>query len=127
MTTKREDGTRPFADFIREQARGATHDELSELLAELVRKVDETGKAGTLTYSLKVSPIKGSGGFEVTDQIKAKMPEFDRGGSIFFATKNGALTRDDPNQPTFESLREVPGVGVVDDFSGEVVDGTTSN
>lgn len=101
---------RPFADFLREQSRGHTHDELSEALHDLVRRVGDTGKAGALVLTINVKPMKGAdnGALLITDQIKLKLPEHDRKASVFFSNE-GNLQREDPHQPTFEGLRDVGG------------------
>lgn len=110
MSTTDDTGrVRPFADFLREQARGATHDELSEGLRDLVARVKDTGKAGSITLTINVEPMKGSAGsaLVVTDAIKLKLPEHDRQSSLFFSDRDGNLVREDPNQLAFDSLREV--------------------
>jgi len=104
---------RPFSDFLREQAKGHSHDELSEGLRDLVGRVQDTGKKGSITYTVFVEPTKGmSDALTVSDQIKLKLPEHDRDASLFFSDANGNLSRSDPNQLAFESLREVPPHGV---------------
>lgn len=104
---------RPFADFLHEQAGGRTHEELTEALAEVVAAVRDTGKKGTLTLTLTVTPLKNGGGaLTVTDSVKKGVPIHDRRASIFYATNSGSLTRDDPMQPTFEGLQEVPALAV---------------
>lgn len=119
------DHARPFSDFIREQNRGRTHDELSDGLRDLVARVEDTGKKGTITLTITVEPLKGNEAcLTVSDEIKLKLPEHDRGSSIFFRGTDGNLQRDDPNQVTFDFLREVPGVVGVDAVTGEVKDGT---
>lgn len=109
---------RPFADFLREQAKGHSHDELSEGLRDLVNRVTDTGKKGSITYTVTVEPTKGTDALTVSDEIKLKLPEHDRDASLFFRDKDGNLTRSDPNQLIFESLREVPPAGV-DPITGE--------
>lgn len=117
--------TRPFADFIREQNRGRTHDELGEGLRDLVARVEDTGKKGSLTLTITVEPLKGNEeALTVSDEIKLKLPEHDRGASIFFRGRDGNLQREDPNQPTFDFLREVDPPPGVDPKTGEVKDGT---
>lgn len=110
--SKTNDGNvpvRPFADFLREQSRGTTHDELSEGLRDLVSRVRDTGKKGSLTLTLTVELMKGSdSALIVSDEIKLRLPEHARGTSLFFADNDGNLVRDDPNQLAFEGLREVP-------------------
>lgn len=116
---------RPFADFLREQAKGTTHDELSEGLHDLVQRVRDTGKKGTLTVAITVELMKGSDkAVIVSDEIKLKLPEHDRDTSLFFADRNGNLTRNDPDQLAFDSLREVPPPAGVN-ADGEITDPAT--
>jgi hypothetical protein len=117
--THDEDGqVRPFADFLIEQAKGKTHGELSDNLNELVRRVQETEKTGTLTLTIKVAPLKSNPEvLVVTDEIKLRLPEHDRDGSLFYSDE-GNLVRDNPAQMAFDSLREVP-AGVNPD-TGEI-------
>lgn len=99
---------RPFADALREINAGRSHDELSIALRDLTAAVKETGRKGTLTYQVTVSPMKGNGDvLNVIDKVVARIPEPDRKASVFFADSDGNLTRTDPNQLTFEGLREV--------------------
>lgn len=112
---------RPFADWLREQSNGTTHDELGEALYDLVARVRDTGKKGSLTLTITVGLFdKGADVLVVSDEIRLKLPEHDRKASLFYPDKVGNLTRTDPNQLTFESLREVPGTGVVDTTTGEI-------
>lgn len=99
---------RPFADWLREQSKGASHDELSDALHSLVESVLDTGRKGTLQYTIMVDPKGAGGALVVTDQIKLRPPERDRDGSIFWADDDGNLRRQDPKQLSFDSLREVP-------------------
>jgi hypothetical protein len=119
--------TRPFADWLREQASGSTHEELSQALRDVIAKVRDTGKKGSLTFTVNVSTLKDDNNvLVVTDEIKTKLPEHDRSGSIFWADKAGNLTRSDPRQLSFESLREVPAPTIndadVDQTTGEIKD-----
>lgn len=126
-TTPDAQRVRPFADFLREQARGETHDELSVALQTLVAAVIDTGKAGSLSLTIKVKPLKGnSGAMEVEDAIKLNLPEHDRGASIFFSDKAHNLQRTDPAQLVFESLREAPAPPGVDPTTGEILDPPTT-
>jgi hypothetical protein len=97
--------TRPFADFLREQAKGATHAELSEAMQTLVDAVLDTGKNGTIVLTIKVEPMKGDRrAVYVSDAIKIKLPEHDRDASLFFADKDNNLRRDDPGQGVLPGL-----------------------
>lgn len=91
---------RPFADWLREQARGATHEELSEKLNELVSAVVETGKKGTLTLQITVDHVKKAEAhvLQVTDKVVLRAPEHDRQVSVFFSSM-GNLSRNNPEQP----------------------------
>lgn len=111
---------RPFSDWLREQAGGKSHDELSDALYDLVQRVKDTRKKGSIVYTISVGPMKGDQDvLVIDDQIKLKLPEHDRKASLFYTDRVGNLTRTDPQQLDFESLREVPG-GVVDTKTGEL-------
>lgn len=120
---------RPFADFLREVHSGRSHDELGEALHDLVARVKDTGKKGTLTYTVIVEPVKGisdDSALTITDEIKLKLPEHDRGASLFWANRDGNLERNNPNQMQFDSLEVVtsPGPDVtVNVETGEIVSG----
>lgn len=112
---------RPFADFFREQSGGKTHDEMSEAIYDVVQKVRDTGKAGSVTLTFKISTLKGDENvLVIEDAIKVRMPEHDRKASMFFPDKHGNLSRSDPRQLAFESLREVPPPANVDLETGEI-------
>jgi hypothetical protein len=103
---------RPFAEFLREQRSGTTHDELSQGLNALLESVSDTGKGGSLTLTIKVKPA-GKGDHHmvvVSDTVAIKMPEGERGEAIFFVDDDFNLTRDNPRQPSLP-LREVPRAG----------------
>lgn len=98
--------SRPFMDFLREHRNGATHDDLSDKLQELVAAVIEEGKAGTLTLTVKVKPLGKSDGLEVSAETKLAAPKPTPGVSIFFPTPENNLVRQDPRQQSLE-LREI--------------------
>jgi hypothetical protein len=100
---------RAFAEFMREHRNGATHDDLSDRLQELVAAVVEENRAGHLTLTISVKPVGKSGGLEVGAEVKLSAPKPVAGVSIFFATPEGSLIRQDPRQTALE-LREVPAV-----------------
>lgn len=116
------DEPREFASFLLEQARGHSHSELSQGLHDLVARVRDTGKKGSITYTVAIEPMKGnSDQLIVKDAIKLKLPEHDRAASIFFADRAGNLVRNDPNQPSlFGEVAEVPRAAVVDLTTGEI-------
>lgn len=117
---------RPFADFIREHGQGRTHDELSEAIRDLLARVNDTGRKGSVSLKITIEPMKkgGDGMVVVSDAISLSLPEFDRPTGVWFTDKHGNLTRNDPNQLAFDSLREVPPPPGVD-ASGEITDPKT--
>jgi len=99
---------RPFAEFLQRQSRGATHRELSDGLHQLVAKVQETAKKGSLTLTVLVEPSKDGRTLIVMDKIVLKLPEHDRQASLWWQDPHGNLTRSDPEQLTLDGpLREV--------------------
>ena len=102
-----EGRVRPFADVLRDLARGRVHDELSDALWAVIGGVRETGKPGSITLKVSVKPMpKAEGMVIVADSVTVKVPEGDRTESIFFVTRDGNLTREDPAQMQLP-LREV--------------------
>lgn len=90
---------REFVSFLLDINKGQSHRELSEKFAELVATVQETGKAGSMTYSVTVKPEAGTDNLViVTDQITVKRPQGERRKSLFFVDDNHNLTRDNPHQ-----------------------------
>ncbi|APX84593.1 hypothetical protein BV511_07635 [Methylorubrum extorquens] len=96
--------SRPFADVLRE-LNGDAYDELTLQLGEVVQAVMKTGKAGSLSLSLKVA-ANGTGSVTITDDIKVKVPEAARPKTMFFATESGSLMRNNPRQHEMQ-LRDV--------------------
>jgi hypothetical protein len=81
---------------------GVAHD-VNTKFNELVTAVLETGAKGELNVKVTVKPSKFAMGgavveIEAEHECKAKVPELKVGRSLFFVTKEGRLTREDPNQ-----------------------------
>lgn len=117
-----EDKPREFGSFLLEQARGKTHDELSQALHDVTAKVIETGKKGSLTLTLSIGLLDKdpSNGLVITDQIKTKMPEHDRPASVFYPDRHGNLSRRDPGQLSFEDLITIDDPPGTDRVTGEI-------
>lgn len=97
---------------------GKALDEASAKLAEVVAAVVETGKAGTVTITLKIAPAsRGNGAVTVTDEVTAKIPQSPRPDSFWFASEDGALSKDDPRQKELFVPKAVTG-GAADDADG---------
>lgn len=102
-----------FAIFVQDQRAGALHNELSDGLAEVVQRVIDLNKAGSLSLTLKVVPAgKGQAAVFITDEVKVKPPE-DRQAFMYFTDGHGNISRSNPNQPELP-LREVPSAEVRD-------------
>lgn len=89
-----------FLALLQKHRKGGAITEASDLLRELNEAVQLTGKAGSLSLKLTVSPAtRGQGAVVVVDELKLKKPEVDRdNGSIFFVDAQNNLVREDPNQ-----------------------------
>lgn len=109
--------SRGFTQTVESLRYGEVSDELNRELQALVKKCQDTGRAGAITLTINIKPTK-SGPFEITDDIKVKMPKAEKGSSMMFPTPEGNLQRNDPRQgdlelrtvdssPAAESLRKV--------------------
>jgi DnaJ-class molecular chaperone len=83
---------------------GASQDELSRSMAELLTAVRATGKAGSLTYTIEVKPASRGDivTVKLSDTIKLKMPKGERPETIFYINEDGGLQRNDPRQQDME-------------------------
>lgn len=99
---------KPFAAFLAEQRQGALLAELTDSLAEVALAATEVGKAGEVTLTVKVRPGR-AGTLEITDSVKAKLPEADRPAALWWADDDGTLSDRDPRQPRLPgTVTEVP-------------------
>ncbi|MGV9666962.1 hypothetical protein [Nocardia niigatensis] len=99
---------RPYADFLVELRRGAPHAELSTALHDLFAAVRDTGKPGSITFTIKASVQKRTDMIAIADSITRKLPALERPESLWFVDNDGNPTRRDPNQLEFEGIRAVP-------------------
>jgi hypothetical protein len=96
-----------FADFLAHSA-PFLGEEATEALNDLVHATTETGKAGSLTLTIKMKPIGGKAGqMELETDVKAKLPTPTRGKTILFTTPDNNLSRQDPRQQTLDGVRDV--------------------
>lgn len=113
MTDIPDDGrVRPFALTLQEIGAGRLAARVSEQLADLTSAVVATGKKGKITLTIEVAPVKKANAntLMVSGSSKAAIPEPEDASptSVFFATDDGTLSRDDPRQPQLP-LRGLPG------------------
>jgi hypothetical protein len=112
---------KPFTDTLNAVRYGELVAELDAAWNQLVNKVRDTGKKGSLTIKLDLTPGKGMA-MEIDDHMSVKEPKFPKGSTLLFPTVEGNLQRTDPNQRTLE-LRSVDmSTGEIKDvdFSGRV-------
>ena len=88
---------------IMDMRNGAVAADCNEKFNEVLKAVLDTGGKGELNIKLKIEPSKmGMGGAVVEvkteHECKLKKPELAVGTSLFFVTRDGNLTRDDPAQ-----------------------------
>jgi len=78
---------------------GAPIAEITREMERLLCAIKDTGKRGSITIVVDVSPFKGStDAMCVTCQVKTKIPEPERGVALFFLTEDFRLVRNDPRQ-----------------------------
>lgn len=104
---------KPFTDILREARKGVIVDRLTDDLAAVVKAVDQTNKAGSITLTVTVKPDK-HGGTQKTlaFDIKSKTPTAPTPEAIFFSNADGDLLRTDPDQrEMFEDADDLRGAG----------------
>lgn len=89
-----------FAAFLTTLNRGRSNRDLSAKLQELVEAIEETGKQGSLTYTIKIKPQKAGGMVIVTDEVRASIPRGERPEAVAFIGPNFALLRNPHDQPS---------------------------
>ncbi len=95
---------RPITDTLRLLQGGVFLDVCSEQLADLVKSVEDTGKAGKLTITLDLK--KSAGAMAITAKVTNKTPERTPDADLLWATVEGNLSLDNPNQQKLD-LRQV--------------------
>lgn len=86
-----------FIALLQGKTGGVLLPQLDAELATLVQKVRLAGRAGTLTYKIKVIP-NAKMGVRIEDTVDVKEPKQETGVSFFWADASGALLKNDPNQ-----------------------------
>lgn len=85
---------------------GLLLDEIGDELANLTKHVRESGKAGKLTLTLHVAPVKRGQGdiVTITDDVKVKLPALEKSSTVLYTDGDGNLSRRDPRQPVIPEL-----------------------
>lgn len=101
-----------FAHLLNEINEGSTHAALSADMADLLRTVQTTARAGKLVITVKVVPAvrNTSGGdidrVNITVDRTLALPKPETPTDFFYLTDDGETTRNHPRQQSLE-LREV--------------------
>lgn len=85
------------------QRKGRAIIEAQTKLQDLVKRIVETGKKGSLTIKLEIMP-PSDGALAIKDTITPKMPEAEKSVSLFYADDDGSLHREDPKQPSLPGV-----------------------
>lgn len=100
-----------FSLFLVELNEGSTHAALTGDLADLLRTVQTTGRAGSLTIKVKVAPAtrSNSGSVDkvtITADRKLELPKPEQPSDFFWLTEDGETSRNHPRQQDLP-LRDV--------------------
>jgi hypothetical protein len=96
---------KPLTDTLRMLQGGALNDHAGELLADIVKGVDETGRAGRLTITIDVK--KAGAAVSVRIKVTDKTPEEQADDDLFWPTVEGNLSLQNPNQRSLD-LQPLP-------------------
>lgn len=109
-TTVAKTDVRDFTAFFRELRRGAAEYEAGIALQELVAAVEATGKPGTLSIKLTITPDPQYGtAVGVADDATVKLPKPTKPSSLFYMDGSHNLRREDPGQlriPTHDDTED---------------------
>lgn len=89
---------RPITDTLRHIGGGVFIDTASDKMAELVAAVDSSGKAGKLTMEVTIKKATRGGAMLVTGKVRLTKPAEEPLETMLFATPEGNLVTEDPNQ-----------------------------
>lgn len=96
-----------FNQVFAELRGGLVQKQASDHLQELVKRVKESGRKGSITITLSLEP-HGKDNMEayVYAKVTSKLPPAPEiaDASVFFATDKGDLLRDHPDQRTIKGL-----------------------
>lgn len=101
-----------FSLFLVDLNDGRTHTALTADLAELLQTVKTTGRAGSITFKLKVAPANK--GMHDVDKVtiscdrKLELPKPDAPSDFFWLTDDAALSREHPRQHALDLRDATP-------------------
>lgn len=84
---------------------GSVVEDIQAKIRNVAKAALDTGNVGSVTIKLTFARNGNSHNqLKVKDQVTAQLPKVARPDSLFFATDDGALTRQNPDQPSFGDL-----------------------
>lgn len=91
---------KPLLDTLRHFQGGLYIEVCADTLANVVKAVEETGKAGKVTMTFDVEKVGAAVSVlaKVTDKTPEKAPEKAPDADLFYATVEGNLSVDNPSQ-----------------------------
>jgi len=90
--------SRPISETLHHIGGGAFVDQASNKLNDLVNAVGDTGKSGKLILEITVKKATRGGAMHITGRSTLKAPVTDTMEAMLFATPEGNLVADDPQQ-----------------------------
>jgi len=93
---------RPITDTLRHIGGGVFIDTASDKLAELVASVDQTGKSGRIDLTISVKKATRGGAMHISGKVKLTKPAEEPMEAMLFATPEGNLIAEDPNQRSLD-------------------------
>lgn len=115
-----DEGARSATRFLEQIADGQCNADLSHALHKLGLKLASECRqrndkvSGEVTLRLKIT-AEPSGVVAVVYEVNAKDPKARTSGNVFWLTKGGNFTPDDPRQTNLPGIREVKITGEVRD------------
>ena len=97
---------RPINETLARIGGGLFLDEASEELNKLVQIIESTGKGGSITMKITIKKATRGGAMLVAGDVKVTKPPREPMEALMFATVEGNLVADDPNQMKLE-LKDV--------------------
>jgi hypothetical protein len=84
---------------LRTQRKGALLTDLSAAMQQAVAASREHLKESVITLTLRISPLSGDGhALSVRDEVTLKLPQARKPNTLFYATDDNCLVREDPHQ-----------------------------
>lgn len=114
---------RPITDTLRLLQGGVFLDLCSDMLAEAVKAVDDTGKAGKLTITLDLK--KSGGAMAIKAKVTNKVPEVPADEDLMWPTVEGNLSLDNPAQRKLDLRQVEAGPKEIRRIETEVIDPDT--